>query len=64
MRNSIVLVTASLLVTSCGTVNEKTAPCKRPANLSSYAADPRGGCGPMVSINDPNAAFSALGIVE
>ena len=42
-------------------VKEKTAPCKRPANLTSYAADPRQECGPMSSINgDRSAAFAAI----
>ncbi|WP_426289868.1 hypothetical protein ACN9MC_35200 (plasmid) [Ensifer adhaerens] len=46
----------------CGTAaKEKTAPCKRSANLSSYAPDPRSGCGPMMSINgDTAAAFAAI----
>ncbi|TIU19600.1 MAG: hypothetical protein E5W53_22295, partial [Mesorhizobium sp.] len=48
-------------VAGCGTVKEKTAPCKRPANLTSYAADPRPECGPMSSINgNPSAAFAAI----
>ncbi len=46
----------------CGTAaKEKTAPCKRPANLSSYAPDPRPECGPMTSINGgAAAAFAAI----
>lgn len=46
----------------CGTAaKEKTAPCKRPANLSSYAPDPRLECGPMTTVNgDAAAAFAAI----
>ncbi|RCW80136.1 hypothetical protein [Phyllobacterium bourgognense] len=53
------LVTAALL-TGCGTVKEKTAPCKRPAELTSYAEDRRQNCGPMRSVNDPAIAFAAI----
>lgn len=50
------------LLVGCGTVKEKTAPCKRPANLTSFAADLRYECGPMRAVNDPAAAFTAIGI--
>ncbi|PWE53690.1 hypothetical protein DEM27_24435 [Metarhizobium album] len=56
----IILVLASLA--GCGTVKEKTAPCKRPAILSSFVEDPRRPCGPMQSVNDPTAAFEAIGV--
>ncbi|WEZ85968.1 hypothetical protein P6U16_23705 (plasmid) [Rhizobium sp. 32-5/1] len=52
---------ATVLLTSCGTVKEKTAPCKRPAELRSFAEDRRQDCGPMRSVNDPAAAFAAIG---
>lgn len=55
------LLLATLLLTGCGTVKEKTAPCKRPAELTSYADDRRQSCGPMRSVNDPAAAFAAIG---
>lgn len=56
---SVIVIAAG--IAGCGTVKEKTAPCKRPANLTSYAADPRQECGPMSSINgDPSAAFAAI----
>ncbi|WP_411196282.1 hypothetical protein [Rhizobium sp.] len=58
---SIVLF-ATVLLSSCGTVKEKTAPCKRPAELTSYASDPAQGCGPMRRVNDPAAAFAAIGL--
>ena len=48
----------AVLASACGTPREKTAPCKRPANLSSYA---RAGdaCGPMISVNEDRAAALA-----
>ncbi|RWO40168.1 MAG: hypothetical protein EOS11_20665 [Mesorhizobium sp.] len=56
---SVIVIAAG--IAGCGTVKEKTAPCKRPANLTSYAADPRQECGPMSSINgDPSAALAAI----
>ncbi|MCR8493867.1 hypothetical protein ABDF71_26440 [Ochrobactrum sp. WV_118_8] len=48
-------------VAGCGTVKEKTAPCKRPANLTSFAEDIRHDCGPMAFINgDPATAIAAI----
>jgi hypothetical protein len=52
-------------VAGCGTVKEKTAPCKRPANLTSYAPDPRLECGPMMHVNsDATSAFAAIAALE
>lgn len=51
----------SLAAGGCGTAKEKTAPCKRPANLSSYAPAERTDCGPMHPVNaDPAAALRAI----
>ncbi|MBB6355698.1 hypothetical protein ACFFTN_13355 [Aminobacter aganoensis] len=48
------------LVSGCGTPREKTAPCKRPANLTSYAGMGED-CGLMRSINpDKAAALAAI----
>ncbi len=48
-------------VVGCGTVKEKTAPCKRPANLTSFAEDIRQDCGPMAFVNgDPATAIAAI----
>ena len=54
------LIAAALV--GCGTTaKEKTEPCKRPANLASYAPDPRQECGPMTSVNaEAAAAFAAI----
>lgn len=60
----ILLAGLSVAATACGSVKEKTAPCKRPANLTSYDEDPRHDCGPMRAVNDPASAFAAIGIVE
>ncbi len=50
----------AVLASGCGTPREKTAPCKRPANLSSYAAT-ESECGPMRTINaDRAAALAAI----
>ncbi|RWC69644.1 MAG: hypothetical protein EOS71_27595 [Mesorhizobium sp.] len=57
----LLLVVIATGVAGCGTVKEKTAPCKRPANLTSYAADPRQECGPMSYVNgDPATAMAAI----
>ncbi|OQM73365.1 hypothetical protein [Manganibacter manganicus] len=56
---AIALVLA-VLASGCGTPREKTAPCKRPANLTSYAST-GDECGPMKSINaDSAAALAAI----
>ena len=59
---SAVVVVSLVILAGCGTVKEKTAPCKRPANLTSFAADARHDCGPMHAVNNPAAAFAAIGI--
>lgn len=56
----VTILSFALLATACGTPREKTAPCKRPANLSSYAGYD-GPCGPMIEINtDRRAALAAI----
>ncbi|RWJ82443.1 MAG: hypothetical protein EOR35_06120 [Mesorhizobium sp.] len=60
---SLIVIAAG--VAGCGTVKEKTAPCKRPANLTSYAPDPRLECGPMMSVNgDAASAFAEIVAIE
>lgn len=55
------IVAIMLLTTGCGTPKEKTAPCKRPANLFGYAEDPRSECGPMWLVNPSGrAALAAI----
>jgi hypothetical protein len=56
-----VVLALALMASGCGTPREKTAPCKRPANLSSYAQSiiP---CGPMAQLNADRAA--ALAAIE
>jgi len=51
----------AILASGCGTPREKTAPCKRPANLSSYAST-GDECGPTMSVNTDRAA--ALAAIE
>lgn len=69
MTSKIILTAQVLLpvviaaaLAGCGTAaKEKTAPCKRPANLTSYAPDHRQECGPMMSVNAAAAAaFAAI----
>ncbi|MGE3874057.1 MAG: hypothetical protein AB7F74_13970 [Parvibaculaceae bacterium] len=55
---TVLAFAAAFLASGCGTPREKTAPCKRPANLSSYASM-EDGCGPMRSINTDRAAALA-----
>jgi hypothetical protein len=51
----------ALAAGGCGTPKEKTAPCKRPANLSSYAPEVRAECGSMRLVNtDRTAALEAI----
>lgn len=56
--------TLPFAMSACGTVKEKTAPCKRPANLTSFSEDPWRECGPMRAVNDPASAFAAIGVLE
>jgi hypothetical protein len=59
IATALVLALA-VLAGGCGTPREKTAPCKRPANLSSYASTGEE-CGPMISVNaDRAAALAAI----
>nr|WP_246658460.1 hypothetical protein [Rhizobium sp. FKY42] len=45
-------VLMAISITGCaGAPKEKTAPCKRPANLTSYAEDPRQKCPEMTRVN-------------
>lgn len=53
-----VAVTFALFASGCGTPREKTAPCKRPANLTSYASM-GGECGPTRALNPDRAAALA-----
>lgn len=64
-RVALILSIASSLG-GCGTAaKEKTAPCKRPANLASYAAAPHGDCGPMLLVNPGGqAALKAIGEIS
>lgn len=42
-------------ISGCGTVKEKTAPCKRPANMTALVEDTRQECGPMQAVNGDGA---------
>ena len=58
---AVLVCVLAVLVSGCGTPREKSAPCKRPANLSSYASM-GDECGPMMSVNADRAA--ALAAIE
>ncbi|MGV1760537.1 hypothetical protein ACQZ6F_27385 [Rhizobium sp. A22-96] len=58
------LLPLAVTLAGCGTATEKTAPCKRPANLTSFAEDVRSQCGPAQPVNDPIQAFAAIGILN
>ena len=65
IRKPLVIAAAcAVFLTGCGSAREKTAPCKRPASLLTYVPDPRNDCGAMHRVNDPVAAFYAIGIVD
>ncbi|WP_371818670.1 hypothetical protein [Aminobacter sp. MDW-2] len=58
--SSALVFALAVLASGCGTPHEKTAPCKRPANLSGYVST-GDGCGPMRSVNaDSAAALAAI----
>ena len=59
---ALISVLVAAAMTGCaGAPKEKTAPCKRPANLTSYAEDPRQECGPMTSVNgNSSEALAAI----
>lgn len=60
--NKAILLLMAVCISGCGTIKEKSAPCKRPANLTSYASefDPRHDCGPMSSVNTDQSALDAI----
>ncbi len=56
----VALLILALTAGGCGTPKEKMAPCKRPANLSSFASA-KDECGPMRALNaDRIAALAAI----
>jgi hypothetical protein len=58
MATAVVIL---FLITGCGTPKESTAPCKRPAELSSYREGLREVCGPMQLVNaDARTALAAI----
>jgi len=56
---AMIVASIGLVLAGCGTPKEKTAPCKRPANLTSYAPDVRTDCGPMRLVNAGSTAALA-----
>ncbi len=61
-RMFVFLLAAGSLA-GCGSAyKEKTAPCRRPADLTSYAPHPRPDCGPTASVN--SNASSVLAAID
>lgn len=58
-QSTITAMSLMLAVSGCGTPREKTAPCKRPANVTSYSKSEGRPCGPMTEINVDDAATLA-----
>ncbi|MBZ9974056.1 MULTISPECIES: hypothetical protein [unclassified Mesorhizobium] len=57
----IALSVVALLLAGCATPKEKSAPCKRPAAVMSYAAQATHlECGPMRPVNPDTAAAWAM----
>jgi hypothetical protein len=57
----MIIVSVASSLAGCGTPKEKTAPCKRPANLAGYVAEAPTDCGAMWAVNtDSNAALAAI----
>lgn len=60
-----VIFLLALSLCACAVPKEKTAPCKRPANLTSYAPAPSSGCGPLSPINpDRKAVLAAIDALQ
>ncbi|MBZ9811142.1 MULTISPECIES: hypothetical protein [unclassified Mesorhizobium] len=61
VRQGLIAMCGIMLLAGCGTAKEKTAPCKRPASLMSYAAPAAGlECGPVQAVNGDEGAAWAL----
>ena len=57
-------ILAMTALSGCGTVKEKTAPCRRSVELSSFVEDPRQTCGALRAVNDPAAVFAAIAMEQ
>lgn len=61
IKYGAIVVLIALAAVGCGTPKEKSAPCRRPANLASYAPPIDPECGPMQPLNiDRAAAIAAV----
>ncbi len=56
--------TLCIAANACASVKDKTAPCRRPADLTALVEEPRRECGPMRAVNDPEHAFAMIGLIE
>jgi hypothetical protein len=62
-RETLAVLLLAAVVSGCGSVKEKTAPCRRPSTMTSYADDGVV-CGSPRPVNDPAAVFRAIGITD
>lgn len=57
-----VLIVSATILAACGTVKEKTSPCKRPTELMSFYQEPMN-CGSMELINQSEAALAIQDLI-
>ena len=64
MLKALALVAITALLAGCAITPppSKSAPCKRPANLSAYAPIVPHDCGPMRAINSAETAAALLAL--
>ncbi|KQZ95895.1 hypothetical protein ASD64_18500 [Mesorhizobium sp. Root157] len=61
----VAVLVLALSASGCATPKEQTAPCKRPANLLSYASTGLHECGPASPVNtDRIAALAAIDALQ
>jgi hypothetical protein len=59
------ILALALPISGCGTPKEKTAPCKRPADLSSFVPMSLRECGPALPVNaDPAVVLAAMNAIQ
>ena len=64
LAKGVMLAVVAGLLAGCATTPppSKSAPCKRPANLSAYAEIEPQDCGPMSPVNSAEAAAAILAL--
>lgn len=64
LAKGVMLAALAALLAGCATTPppSKSAPCKRPANLSAYVAIEPQDCGPMTLVNSAETAAAILAL--